>query len=100
MSKEQAFREQVYRRCCMCKETRRVATDFTPTNRRCTTCGPIYYAKLRERRLAGEPPRRRNPPVRQQVKFYHSPEFKQEFAWFFKLSSVGHTAGGNAPATP
>ena len=59
MSKEQAFREQVYRRCCMCKETKRVATDFTPTNRRCTTCGPIYYAKLRERRLAGEPPRRR-----------------------------------------
>lgn len=110
---EERFRNQVYRRCCMCKYTKRVATDFTPTSRRCTTCAPIYYKQLAERRAAGEPPRQRKAkpveldlpePVVEEVvqprRFGPFPPRTRLLLLFLKISAVGHVACGNAPPTP
>lgn len=99
---EENFKNQVFRRCCRCKYTKRVQTDFTPTSRRCTTCAPIYYAELAARRLAGEPPRQKKPkPVpKEKVKYYHSPEFVEEFKAFFRICAAHSDSGldGQEPA--
>lgn len=91
--KTEAMKQQVFRKCCRCKETKRVATDFTPTNKRCKPCAAIYYKDLQERRANGEPAWERAPRNPQ----HERPALLHEFRWFFTISAVGG-GDGNAPA--